>query len=105
MDRQSRKLPMGPTDYFFGTTTGGRRDPDRFRDRILTRAVERASATRVEQRLAPLPPITPHSLRRTWATFAAMIGRDPNWIAAQSGHTSPAFPFSASQHLATRSYI
>jgi integrase len=101
MDRQSRKLPMRPTDYFFGTATGGRRDPDR----ILARSVERASATRAEQGLAPLPPITPHSLRRTWATFAAMIGRDPKWIAAQIGHTSPSFTFSVYQQVATRRYI
>jgi integrase len=105
MDRQSRKLPMRPADYFFGTATGGRRDPDRFRDRILARSVERASATRAEQGLAPLPPITPHSLRRTWATFAAMIGRDPKWIAAQIGHTSPSFTFSVYQQVATRRYI
>ena len=49
--------------------------------------------------------ITPHSLRRTWATFAAMIGRDPKWIAAQIGHTSPAFTFSVYQQVATRRYI
>ncbi len=35
MNRRSRKLPMGPSDHFFGAATGGRRDPDRFRDRIL----------------------------------------------------------------------
>jgi hypothetical protein len=65
---------MGPSDHFFGTVTGGRRDPDRFRDRILARSLERANATRGEHGLAPLPAITPHSPRRTSATFAAMIG-------------------------------
>jgi integrase len=105
MDRQARKLPTGASDYFFGTATGGRRDPDRFRDRILARSVERANRTRAEQGLAPLPPITPHSLRRTWATFAAMIGRDPKWIASQIGHTSPSFTFSVYQQVATRRYI
>jgi hypothetical protein len=48
---------------------------------------------------------TPHSLRRTWATFAAMIGRDPKWIAAQIGHVSPAFTFSVYQQVATRRYV
>ena len=52
-----------------------------------------------------MPDITPHSLRRTWATFAAMIGRDPKWIAAQIGHTSPAFTFSVYQQVATRRYV
>lgn len=55
--------------------------------------------------MAPLPEITPHSLRRTWATFAAMIGRDPKWIAAQIGHSSPAFTFSVYQQIATRRYV
>jgi len=82
-----------------------RRDTDRFRDRILVRAVERATANREQNDLPPLPEITPHSLRRTWATFAAMIGRDPKWIAAQIGHVSPAFTFSVYQQVATRRYV
>jgi integrase len=101
MDRRARGLPFGPSDHFFGTATGKRRDPDRFRDRILARAVERASSNRAQTGLAPLPEITPRSLRRTWATFAAMIGRDPKWIAAQIGHVSPAFTFSVYQQVAT----
>jgi hypothetical protein len=55
--------------------------------------------------MAPLPPITPHSLRRTWATFCAMIGRDPKWVAAQIGHVNPKFTFSVYQQVATRRYI
>jgi integrase len=105
MDRRARGLPHGPADHFFGTATGRRRDPDRFRDRILARAVARANATRAESGLAPLPAITPHSLRRTWATFCAMIGRDPKWVAAQIGHVNPKFTFSVYQQVATRRYI
>jgi integrase len=105
MDRRARGLPHEPSDHFFGTNTGRRRDPDRFRDRILARAVERAGANRERNGLPPLPEITPHSLRRTWATFAAMIGRDPKWIAAQIGHVSPAFTFSVYQQVATRRYV
>jgi integrase len=105
MDRRARRLPHGPSDHFFGTNTGKRRDPDRFRDRILARAVERASSTRTAAGMPPLPEITSHSLRRRWATFAAMIGRDPKWIAAQIGHVSPAFTFSVYQQVATRRYI
>ncbi len=105
MDRRARGLPFGPSDHFFGTATGRRRDPNRFRDRILARAVERANSNRAQSGMAPMPDITPHSLRRTWATFAAMIGRDPKWIAAQIGHTSPAFTFSVYQQVATRRYV
>lgn len=105
MDRRTRGLPVGPSDHFFGTATGKRRDPDRFRDRILARAVEQANANRAERGMAPLPPITPHSLRRTWATFCAMVGRDPKWVAAQIGHVNPKFTFSVYQQVATRRYI
>jgi integrase len=105
MDRRARGLRHGPSDHFFGTSTGRRRDPDRFRDRILSRAVERANTKRADVGLPALPAITPHSLRRTWATFAAMIGRDPKWIAAQIGHVSPAFTFSVYQQVATRRYV
>ena len=67
--------------------------------------VERANANRAARGFAELPAITPHSLRRTWATFAAMIGRDPKWIAAQIGHTSPSFTFSVYQQVATRRFV
>ena len=98
----TRGLPCGPTDQFFGTVTSARRDIDRFRDRILYRARDRASAERVSAGLPDLPAITLHSMRRTWATFAASIGRDPKWIAAQIGHTDPEFTFSVYQQVATR---
>jgi integrase len=79
-------------------------DPDRFRDRILGRALKRANANRAQAGLPELPQITPHSLRRTWATFAA-VGRDPKCIAAQIGHTDPALTFSVYQQVATWRYI
>jgi integrase len=104
-DRRSRGLPCGHADYFFGTTTGKRRDDNRFRDRNLQRAVVRADTNRADDGLAPLPDITPHSLRRTWATFAAIAGRHPKWIAAQIGHTSPRLTFQAYEQVATRRYL
>jgi hypothetical protein len=47
----------------------------------------------------------PFSDTRTWATFCAMIGRDPKWVAAQIGHVNPKFTFSVYQLVATRRYI
>ena len=52
-----------------------------------------------------LPAITPHSLRRTWATFAALAGRDQNWIADQIGHTRPHFTFSVYEQVHRRRYV
>jgi integrase len=84
-------FPMGPEDHFFGTNTGRRRDPNRFRDRVLKRSAERANENRAKQGLPSLPNITPHSLRRTWAMLASQVGRDPHWISDQIGHTSARF--------------
>jgi len=95
-------LPMEPSDHFFGTISGSRRDPDRFRDRVLSRALERANESRGEHGLAALPMITPHSLRRTWAMLAAQAGRDPHWISDQIGHTSAAFTLQVYQQTRNR---
>jgi integrase len=95
-------FPMKPTDHFFGTLTGRRRDPDRFRDRVLGRSVRLANERRAELGLSPLPKVTPHSLRRTWAMFAAQAGRDPHWISDQIGHTSAAFTLQVYQQTRNR---
>ena len=95
-------FPMESADHFFGTTNGRRRDPDRFRDRVLARSARLANERRAEQGLAPLPKITPHSLRRTWAMLAAQAGRDPRWIADQIGHTSAAFTLQVYQQTRNR---
>lgn len=95
-------FPMSPGNHFFGTLTGKRRDPDRFRDRILARAVTLGGERRAEQDLPSLPAITPHSLRRTWAMFAAQAGRDPHWISDQIGHTSAAFTLQVYQQTRHR---
>jgi integrase len=96
------KFPMAPEDHFFGTRSGGPRDPDRFRDRLLGRALERANKEREKRGLPPLPKITPHSLRRTWAMLAAQSGRDPHWISDQIGHTSAAFTLQIYQQTRNR---
>jgi integrase len=95
-------FPMAPSDHFFGTRTGGRRDPNRFRDRVLNRAATRANEKRAKEGLAALPRITPHSLRRTWAMLAAQAGRDPHWISDQIGHTSAAFTLQIYQQTRNR---
>jgi hypothetical protein len=50
-------FPMGPNDHFFGTLSGGRRDRNRFRDRVLGRSVELANKKRSEAGQSPLPKI------------------------------------------------
>jgi integrase len=95
-------FPMGPSEHFFGTKTGHRRDPNRFRSGILKPSAEQTNQKRAEQGLAPLPRITPHSLRRTWAMLAAQAGRDPHWISDQIGHKSAAFTIEVYQQTRHR---
>jgi hypothetical protein len=46
-----------------------------------------------------------HAAARKWVMFCAQIGRGPNWIASQIGHTDPEFTFSVYQQIATRRYV
>jgi integrase len=95
-------FPMGSSDHFFGTKTGHRRDPNRFRSSVFKPSAERANQKRAEHGLSPLPKITPHSLRRTWAMLAAQTGRDPHWISDQIGHTSAVFTIEVYQQTRNR---
>lgn len=103
--RASAGLPTGPKDYFFDGSTGRRRSDQRIRTGVLDASLARANERRVEHGLAELPEITPHSLRRTWATFAALAGRDQNWIADQIGHTPAHFTFSVYEQVHRRRYV
>jgi integrase len=94
-----------PNDHFFGGSSGGRRSVPRVRSGVLERSVQRANEQRRKAGLAELPAITPHSLRRTWATFAALAGRDQNWIADQIGHSTPHFTFSVYEQVHRRRYV
>jgi integrase len=98
-DRAAAGAPAGPNDHFFGGATGRSRSDARLRSGVLDLSVERANAARAKARLAPLPAITPHSLRRTWATFAALAGRDQNWI------TTPHFTFSVYEQVHRRRFV
>ncbi|HVC84509.1 MAG TPA: hypothetical protein VNC12_04585, partial [Solirubrobacteraceae bacterium] len=103
--RVAAGAPAGPNDHYFGGVTGLRRSVPRVRSGVLELSVRRANQQRHKAALADLPAITPHSLRRTWATFAALAGRDQNWIADQIGHTTPHFTFSVYEQVHRRRYV
>ena len=57
---------------------------------MLARAVERANERREGAGLVPLREgLTPHSLRRTFASILVAIGDDPISVMEQLGHTDP----------------
>jgi integrase len=76
--------------YVFATSTGGRPGRDNIRNRVLAPAVERASKQLVADGYSPLPePLTPHSLRRTFASVLYALGEDPGIVMDEMGHTNP----------------
>lgn len=86
-----------PDALVFGTSPAGdrypggaHRSPSNVRNRVLAPAVADANATLAQRGAAPLPDgLTPHSLRRTFASILVALGRDPAVVMRQMGHTTP----------------
>jgi integrase len=79
-----------PDALVFATGTGGRLNESNVRNRILSAAVKRANAKLLEGGIAPIPAgLTPHSLRRTFASILYALGRTPPEVMEQLGHTDP----------------
>jgi len=80
---------VAPDAYVFATSTGRKPGKENIRNRVLAPAVELASASLVERGYAPLPALTPHSLRRTFASLLYALGEDPATVMSEMGHTNP----------------
>jgi integrase len=76
-------------DYVFGTARGGKQSESNIRNRVLTRAVQRGNERLAEGREAPLPHLTPHGCRRTFASVRYALGASPAEVMAELGHTNP----------------
>lgn len=83
------RLDPDPSGLVFGTTTGKRHSESNVRQRILAPAIEHANEQLAEDGREPLPVgLTPHSLRRTFASLLFAIGETPPYVMAQMGHTT-----------------
>ena len=79
-----------PNGYVFGTSNGARQTPSNVRNRIVAPAVKLANAKLNADDQAPLPNrLTPHSLRRTFASLLYALGETPPGVMAELGHTHP----------------
>lgn len=88
---RARRPDAAPGDYVFPTSSGEQSNPDNFRARVLSATVERANTNLADRKMPPLPErITPHSLRRTFASVLYALGEDPGVIMDEMGHTDPA---------------
>jgi integrase len=87
----------------FPTGTGGLRDKDNLRNRILAAAVNRADQLLQKRGQTPLPKgLTPHKLRHTFASILVACGEDPASVMAQLGHTDPKFTLRVYTHVMRR---
>jgi integrase len=79
------------TGFVFATSTGKRQSTDNLRSRVIGASVDRANKNLQARGLFPLPEgVTPHSLRRTFASILYAIGEDPGVVMDEMGHTDPA---------------
>jgi integrase len=88
-DYRARLDPASNT-LVFRTTTGNALGATNIRRRVLEKAVTLANTQLAANRFEPLPEgLTPHSLRRTFASLLFAIGEPPPYVMAQMGHTTP----------------
>lgn len=87
----------------FPTRTGSRRNKDNVRQRVIEPVLARANALR-EQRGEPSirAHVTPHTLRRTYITYAIAAGFDIPYVQAQVGHADPSVTLSFYAQLIRR---
>lgn len=89
--RSYRAAYPDPGDsLIFLTSTGRALNPSNVRQRIFAPAVEEATNRLSRDGKPPLPDdLTPHSLRRTFASLLFALGEPPPYVASQMGHGTP----------------
>ncbi len=86
---KARRMPR-PEALVFPTSTGAQQNAENVRNHILSPAVEKANERLATAGENPLPAgITPHSLRRTFASLLYALGEPPPVVMAEMGHTHP----------------
>jgi integrase len=97
--------PEGPEVPVFPTYRGGVHNPSNLRTRLLATCVARANEKRAAEGKMLLPHVTPHTLRRTFASLALTAGRDPRWVMGQLGHTDARFTLTVYAQVMQRQRI
>lgn len=96
---KARVSRSGSDDLVFPSGTGGRRDKNNLRSRVLIPVLERADLLLEDQGRVPLPRgLTAHKLRHTFASVLIARGEDPYSVMRQLGHTDPAFTLRVYTH-------
>jgi integrase len=79
----------GPHDPVFATRNGSRNTPDNVRARIVRAVHQEADGLLARAGRAPIAQLTPHTLRRTFASLLAELGVSPRRAMYLLGHTDP----------------
>jgi integrase len=79
------EFAYGPNDPVFATRSGTRNTPDNVRARIVAPVHTQANELLEAARLAPIAQLTPHTLRRTFASILAEWASRPGARCTSSG--------------------
>jgi integrase len=91
-----------PTDLAFPTSNGKPDNRNNVRRRLLVKAIERANKRLAELGMEPIGKVSPHGLRRTYASLRCAVGDDVAYTAAQLGHEDPTFTLKTYTHAVKR---
>jgi integrase len=83
----------------FATRSGTRNTPDNVRARIVAPVHIQANELLGAARLAPIAHLTPHTLRRTFASILAELGVPPRRAMYLLGHRDPKFTMRVYQQV------
>jgi integrase len=93
----------GLVGLVFPTTSGKQIGASNLRRRVLAPAIELANERLAEVGEPPLPAgLTPHSLRRTFASVLYALGETPPDVMAEMGHTGPQLALAIYAHAMRR---
>ena len=85
------RLDPAPTALVFATGAGTKQSQTNVRRRALARAVALANEQLAAGAESLPERLTPHSLRRTFASLLFAIGETPPYVMSQLGHATPGF--------------
>lgn len=92
----------GQNDLAFLTSKGTPQTRQNVRRRVLAPAIKKANKELEELGIEPIGNVSPHGLRRTFASLRAACGDDPVYIAQQIGHEDVAFTLRTYAHAVKR---
>ena len=91
--------PSGPGHPAFPTRNGTRQRPDNLRARIVAPIHARANELLAAEGRLPIDHMTPHSLRRTFASILAVCDVPPRRAMYLMGHTDPSLTLAVYQQV------